>query len=235
MFASLRRTERVLFAVGATMVSASLLITLYGSASARLALWAFDREQAAAREGGVSLPADEETGFALWSPRRIEFYKQSLLTWSSPPLAVLRIEKVSMRVPVFEGTSDPVLNRGAGWIEGTARPGEPGNVGIAGHRDGFFRSLKDVTLGDRIEVATGDKTLAFAVDEILIVQPEDVHVLNPRSRPSVTLVTCYPFYFVGSAPQRYIVRASVLDGAQTGKAHSLRPATDGVGSEKERQ
>jgi sortase A len=230
MFERLRRSERVLFAVGATMVCASLAITLHGFVSARLALWAFDRAQAAAPGGGFSSPVeDDETRLSLWSPTRVAFYKQSLLTWSTPPLAVLRIEKVSLRVPVFEGTSAPVLNRGAGWIVGTARPGETGNVGIAGHRDGFFRSLKDVTVGDRLEVALGDRTLAFAVDEIVIVQPEDVHVLSPRPRPSVTLVTCYPFYFVGHAPQRYIVHASILDDAESVTANALRPAPSGSG------
>jgi sortase A len=208
------------------MVSASLVITLHGFVSARLALWAFDREVAAAHDSERS-PSDDETGFSLWSPKRVEFYKQSLLTWRTPPLAVLRIEKVSMRVPIFEGTSDEVLNRGAGWIVGTARPGESGNVGIAGHRDGFFRSLKDVTVGDRLEIAVGDRTLPFSVDEIVIVEPEDVHVLNPRPRPSITLVTCYPFYFVGSAPQRYIIHASMLDNAEPVSTNTLRPGLSG--------
>ena len=164
------------------------------------------------------------------SPR---FYKQSLLSWRAPPMAVLRIEKVALRVPVFEGTSDPVLNRGAGWIAGTARPGETGNVGIAGHRDGFFRSLKDVIVGDRIEVAVDNRMLAFAVDEITIVNRKTSHVLNPGPRSSVTLVTCYPFYFVGSAPQRYIVHASILDDAQPGNTNKLRPAANRVRSHQE--
>jgi sortase A len=135
---------------------------------------------------------------------------------------VLRIERVRLRVPVFEGTSDTILNRGAGWIEGTARPGEPGNVGVAGHRDGFFRGLKDVAVGDRIEIDTGQATQIFSVDEISIVNPDDVHVLYPRSRPSLTLVTCYPFYFVGSAPQRYIVHASVVEAAESVNPETLR-------------
>src|SRR5882672_4956412 len=80
---------------------------------------------------------------------------------------------------------------------------------IAGHRDGFFRVLKDVTPGDTIELATPKRVVTYVVDQIVLVRPDDVSVLQPRSRPSLTLVTCYPFYFVGSAPQRYIVQASV--------------------------
>jgi sortase A len=105
-----------------------------------------------------------------------------------------------------------VLNRGAGWIEGTAGLGSSGNVGVAGHRDGFFRGLKDINEGDAIEIATIDGSLTYKVSEIMIVEPKDVYVLEPTPDPSVTLVTCYPFYFVGNAPQRYIVRAVLEDG-----------------------
>jgi sortase A len=80
---------------------------------------------------------------------------------------------------------------------------------IAGHRDGFFRGLKDVGPGDRIELAEEGKTETFVIDNIVIVDPKDVSILARRERPSLTLVTCYPFYFIGSAPQRYIVQASL--------------------------
>jgi sortase A len=112
-------------------------------------------------------------------------------------------------VPVLEGTDDLILNRGVGLIAGTARPGDEGNIGIAGHRDGFFRGLKDVGPGDRIELAEEGKTETFVIDNIVIVDPKDVSILARRERPSLTLVTCYPFYFIGSAPQRYIVQASL--------------------------
>ena len=83
-----------------------------------------------------------------------------------------------------------------------------GNIGIAGHRDGFFRGLKDVHLGEYLDLYTERGNTRYIVDEIRIVPPEDVSVLAPRPRSSITLVTCYPFYFVGSAPLRYIVHAS---------------------------
>ena len=146
---------------------------------------------------------------SLWSQKRIAEYEQSLTGYVDPPLAVLRISKVHLEAPVLDGTDDLTLNRGLGHIVGTDRPGEEGNIGIAGHRDGFFRVLKDVSPGDTIELATPKRVVTYVVDQIVLVRPDDVSVLQPRSRPSLTLVTCYPFYFVGSAPQRYIVQASV--------------------------
>ena len=112
---------------------------------------------------------------------------------------------------MFEGTDDLALNRGVGWIAGTARPGEAGNgnIGIAGHRDGFFRGFKDILLGDEVELSTLEGVSFYAVDSIEIVSPDNVTVLRPRGVPSLTLVTCYPFYFVGDAPQRFIVHATL--------------------------
>jgi sortase A len=126
-------------------------------------------------------------------------------------MAVLKIAKLKLRVPVFEGTSDLILNRGVGWIEGTAKPGDAGNgnIGMAGHRDGFFRGFKDIALGDEVELSTLGSVKLYAVDSTEIVDPENVGVLRPRGVPSLTLVTCYPFYFVGDAPQRFIVHATL--------------------------
>lgn len=124
-------------------------------------------------------------------------------------LAVLQIPRLGVEVPVFEGTDDLTLNHGVGRIAGTALPGEPGNVGLAGHRDSFFRPLKNIRVGDAIQVETPGKTDSYVVERIDIVTPDDVEVLQPRSVPSLTLVTCYPFYYIGSAPQRYIVTASL--------------------------
>ncbi len=146
--------------------------------------------------------------FNLWSAGRIKSYEQSLGIEKETPIAVLDIDKIHLRVPVFDGTSDLVLNRGAGWIEGTARPGKDGNVAIAGHRDGFFRGLKDLAAGDRIELQTRTEIDSYFVDQISIVTPADVSVLRPQPTSTITLVTCYPFYYVGSAPKRYIVQGT---------------------------
>jgi len=149
--------------------------------------------------------------FALWSPTRIEDYKKSLADLIGPPLGVLRIPSIDLEAPLFEGTDELSLNRGVGRITGTALLGDDGNMGIAGHRDGFFRGLKDVKVGDRVLLSTASSTEAYVIDHIVIVSPSDVSVLAPRERNSLTLVTCFPFYFVGSAPQRYIVQASIED------------------------
>lgn len=149
---------------------------------------------------------------SLWSPERIKAYEESLRKDFGTPLAVLSIPRIGLQVPVLEGTDDLTLNRGVGLIEGTARPGEDGNTGIAGHRDGFFRGLKDVGAGDTIEMRTLSARDLYVVESVKILSPDDVQVLDPTSSPVLTLVTCYPFYFVGSAPQRWIVRA-VRQGA----------------------
>jgi len=143
----------------------------------------------------------------LWSPQRIAAWQSTLTLPRDVPLAVLRIARIHLVVPVLEGTSDVTLNRGVGHIEETAMPGTGGNSGIAGHRDGFFRGLKDVGLGDAIELETLHGKQIYRIERAWIVNPEDVSVLDPTPEDSITLVTCYPFYFVGSAPQRYIVRA----------------------------
>ena len=126
------------------------------------------------------------------------------------PLAVLKIPSIELEVPLLPGTDDLTLDRGVGHIEGTAVPGSQGNIGIAGHRDAFFRGLKDIHTGDVIELISQRRTDVYVVDEILIFSPEDSWVLSDRLKPSATLVTCYPFYFARSAPLRYIVRASVI-------------------------
>ena len=152
--------------------------------------------------------------FRLWSQKRIRAYQTSLAAIVSPPLGVLEISAIQLRVPVLEGTDELTLDRAVGHIPGTAPLGETGNIGIAGHRDGFFRGLKDVHVGETIDVYTQRGRSRYAVDEIQTVSPDDVSVLAPRAKPSLTLVTCYPFYFVGSAPLRYIVHATAADTNQ---------------------
>jgi sortase A len=119
----------------------------------------------------------------------------------------MRIPAVQLEVPVFAGTSDVALTHGAGRIEGTPVLGNPGNTGIAAHRDGWFRVLKDVRVGDAVEIETLQGEMRFRITETSVVEPADLQVLAPTEQHSLTLVTCYPFYFVGSAPQHYIVRA----------------------------
>ncbi len=153
--------------------------------------------------GGYFLSDNLGPDQSLWSESRIADYEASLTKGPKPILAVIDVPRLRLQAPVYAGE----LERGPGWIDGTALPGEPGNIGIAGHRDGYFRVLKDARLGDTITMRAPTGVEQFVVEDILIVDPEDVEVLAPTREPTITLVTCYPFYFVGSAPKRYIVRA----------------------------
>ena len=178
---------------------------------------ASDTEEVAWDVVALSTPPDEtgnegepvEPDTRDWSASRIAAYASAEADPASAdvPEGLMRIPSVKLEVPVYTGTSEPALTLGAGRIEGTPPLGAPGNTGIAAHRDGWFRALKDVQVGDTVEVETLDDERVYRVTELLIVEPRDVHVLAPTEGDSLTLVTCFPFYYVGSAPQRYIVRA----------------------------
>lgn len=144
----------------------------------------------------------------LWDARRVAEYEESLKVEAGPPLAVMTIDRLNIQVPVYDGADDFNLNRGVARIKGTATIDAAGNLGIAGHRDGFFRGLKDIAMGDRIELQTARGEVIYAVSSIEIVEPHDVSVLAPTPEQTITLVTCYPFYYVGHAPKRYIVKAT---------------------------
>jgi sortase A len=210
----LHGSERLLIAAGLICVLVYVCTRIYATAMYQAGLWSFSQ-----LKSGSPTAKYEEHGraidFSLWAGKRITAYKQSLATRVGAPLAVLSIPRLRLDVPVFEGTDELTLNRGAGRIAGTARLGERGNIGIAAHRDGFFRSLKDVHPGDRIELAQLRRKFVYNVDNIAVVDPGDVTVLHARPQPSLTLVTCYPFYFIGDAPQRYIVQASLKNSEQT--------------------
>jgi sortase A len=164
-------------------------------------------------EPSRSLPPAEGSDMTLWARGRIHAWQASLTRQAPPPLAILRIPNIRLEVAVLPGTDTLALNRGVGHIEDTAMPGTDGNAGIAGHRDGFFRGLKDITTGDVIELETLDGRLVYHVERTWIVDPQDVSVLAPTSGRSLTLVTCYPFYSIGPAPQRFIVRAIPAEAA----------------------
>ena len=153
---------------------------------------------------------------ALWSNVRVKAYKAALQQATPPTLAILRIPRLKLEVPVHDGTTDAVLDLAAGRIEYTALPGSPGNVGIAAHRDGFFRILKDIKEGDALELDTPVALERYRVEWIRITVPDDVSVIDPTPGPAVTLVGCYPFYHVGSAPKRFIVRAVPVAGSPAG-------------------
>ena len=144
---------------------------------------------------------------SLWSPERIVAWRKAVDEPAVTALAVLRIPRLRIEVPVLPGTDDSTLDRGAGHIDDTALPGADGNSGIAGHRDGFFRGLKDIAAGDVIELETARVKEIYRVERTWVVDPEDVSVLDPTPTRALTLVTCFPFYYIGPAPRRFIVRA----------------------------
>ena len=211
----IRVSERILLAIGLALLAFFTLARFHGSVASRAAMARF---QASAMTNPGSSAASVD--FTQWSPQRIAAYKDSLAAKKDLPLAILRIPKIHLEVPVFDGTDDLTLNRGVGRIVGTPQIGQPGNIGIAGHRDGFFRGLKDVGRGDFVELVRPERTDKYVVKEIQIVRPEDVQVLAPTPVPTLTLVTCYPFYYVGSAPQRYVVTASMQISSQPDESAS---------------
>jgi sortase A len=126
-------------------------------------------------------------------------------------LGRLEAPSVQMSTSVLEGSDDGTLSRGAGHIEDTPFPGQAGNIGIAGHRDTVFRPLRNVKVGDPLNLTTADRTYRYRISKTLIVGPDDVYVLDPTEQPTLTLVTCYPFEFIGHAPKRFIIQATLTE------------------------
>jgi sortase A len=218
----IRGLANLLLVFGLTLLVIYAAARIRGRFMSRAAVQQFEEQN---RPAAINPPAEWSAAeklsppdFLSWSRGRIKAYASSLSEDVAAPLAVLRIPKIHLEVPVWEGTDDLILNRGVGRIQGSARIGEDGNIALAGHRDGFFRGLKLLKAGDQLQLDEPDGTATYVVDEIRRVKPADVDVLQPRSKPSLTLVTCYPFYFIGSAPERYIVQASRIDFA-TQKHH----------------
>lgn len=149
-----------------------------------------------------------EVNLVNWSENRILAWRKAMLDEGSSAFAMLSVPSAGIYVPVFEGANDRNLNAGVAWIEGTDKPGfDYGNTGIAGHRDGFFRGLQKVQVGEPVSLTAGGEELVYRISDISIVEPTNVETLLPQQEEMITLVTCYPFYFVGHAPQRYVVQA----------------------------
>jgi sortase A len=205
-----RKGERIFLAIGLLLSAFWVLARVHGGIASRSAIERFRAASPStsptAWDGSVP---DSAVDFTLWNPKRIVAYKESLSAKTDLPLAILRIPKVNLEVPVFNDTDDLTLNRGVGRILGTAQIGQPGNLGIAGHRDGFFRGLKDLGRDDVVELIRPGRTDQYVITQIQTVEPEDVSILAPTHVSTLTLVTCFPFYFVGNAPKRYIVTASL--------------------------
>jgi sortase A len=183
----LRWAQRALFAVAIALLGYSGYILVD--------TWVFQSQENAALERFV--------------PERPAANSIPLPAVVGPDGLIGRIEvpRLNLTVVVFEGTASKTLRRAVGHITGTTLPGQPGNVGIAGHRDTFFRPLRNIQPNDIITVTTLRGAYRYRVVSTKIVRPDDVAVLDPDGTEVLTLVTCYPFYFVGPAPDRFIVRA----------------------------
>jgi sortase A len=127
---------------------------------------------------------------------------------SGSVVARIEVPRLGMSTMAREGADALTLSKAVGHVPDTALPGEPGNAAFAGHRDTFFRPLKGIHKGDEIVVTTAAGQYVYAVDETRVVKPSDVWVLEPTGTATLTLVTCYPFNYIGAAPDRFIVRAT---------------------------
>jgi sortase A len=165
--------------------------------------WVFQKQERRQLErflaGRQSVPA-HQTG----APISLEL---RLPAASGDLIGRLEISRLGLSAMVIEGTSKNTLRRSVGHIPGTALPGQAGNVGISGHRDTFFRPLRNIRQNDIIAVTTPLGEYSYRVVSTRIVSPGQMDVLDPGETDVLTLVTCYPFYFIGSAPDRFIVRA----------------------------
>lgn len=212
---SLRILEFGSLTLGLVLLATFFLARGWGSYQSKSGIDAFEESLLTnSAPVAATVATDEESSnepdYTLWSDKRIKDYHISQTQRDDAPLGILSIDKLNLKVPVYNGTDEINLNRGAGRIKGTARVDKPGNLGIAAHRDGFFRVLKDIELGDSINMLTHQGKTEFVVSSITIVDPTDISVLAPTDDKSITLVTCYPFYFVGHAPKRYIVKGELL-------------------------
>lgn len=127
-------------------------------------------------------------------------------------LGRIEINRIGLEAMIMEGTDETTLRKAVGHIPGTALPGESGNIAMAGHRDTFFRALRNIRKDDEITLTSLSGSKRYQVDSTMVVEPEDTEVLNDSNSDILTLVTCYPFNFLGSAPKRFIVRAHRISG-----------------------
>jgi sortase A len=191
--------ERCLFAAAVVCLGVFAAASVHRAVLSQFAMRELERPPRAAAPDIVSHVCElEDQDFVdpkVWTENRVRSYLAGILLHKRSPLAVLRIRSRNVAAPVFEGTDSLTLNSGVGRI--------------AGHRDSFFYGLKDTGPGDIIELCTRDRTTMYTVDRTEIVNPDAVSVLGTRAVPSMTLVTCYPFNFVGNAPKRFIVHATL--------------------------
>jgi sortase A len=151
-----------------------------------------------------------ETVSSLAEPQPVE----SVPIVDGGVIGEIEVPRLMLKSIIVQGDSERLLRRSVGHLPETALPGEPGNVALAGHRDGLFRRLRDVRPRDTITLRTPDREFQYEVEWTAVVPPTAVRVIQPTSDRALTLVTCFPFYYVGAAPERFIVRAREISVAQ---------------------
>ncbi len=139
------------------------------------------------------------------------------------PIGEMEIPRLGLEAIFVQGDSPKILRHAVGHVSETALPGDSGNVVLTGHRDTFFRPLRNIRKGDAITLKTPDGDFQYQVESTAVVPPGDVQVLEPTSERTLTLISCYPFYYVGPAPDRFIVRARQLDSVPKTSPSALEP------------
>ncbi len=175
-------------------------------------------------EHAVAVATHRRPNMSYWSSVRRVAYQRSLGERLAAPIAVLQVPRLGLEVPVLPKDDDVSLDRAVSYVHGTALPGRHGNVGIAGHRDGYFRPLERARAGDIVRLVAPDGVQTYRVAKTMVLDPADVRVLAPTDRDALTLVTCFPFHYVGHAPKRFVVRAYAMDGQPGGTARH-QPST----------
>jgi sortase A len=183
----LRWTRRLLFLTGALAISYVALTLLHAKLF----------------QDAANNTLEEQ----IFAQKQQEVNLSTVVAKHGDVLGRIEIPRLRMMTAILEGTSARTLRLGVGHIEGTALPGEPGNAGIAGHRDTFFRALKDIRVNDEIQIQTATGLSRYQVDWVRIVAPDDSGILVPSVKSSITLITCYPFHLIGAAPERFVVHA----------------------------
>ena len=193
----LRWVERLFIIAGTAMLVWCAVLVLDASWAQRAARRSLETASPVARP-----PAAREVKETEGPPLRVPVLARGA------SIADLSIPRIQLSAVVLHGSDSRTLRRGPGHLEHTALPGESGNVVIAGHRDSFFRPLRNVQMGDDIFLDTPYGRFQYRVTSIRVVNPHDLSVLDPTDSPTLTLITCYPFWVFGNAPDRFIVRAA---------------------------
>jgi sortase A len=209
----LRWSQYFFFVVGVLALSYCATVLLEGWLFQAYQTWRFERALKDAQTSACAIPQPASSPLpAQAEVDRARAESFGIDGHTGSPLGRIEISSIGLAAMIMEGIDGRTLRRAVGHIPGTPLPGLPGNVAIAGHRDTFFRGLRNIRKDDEITLTTLNGTYRYRVDSTQVVAPEHTEVLDDSGEAILTLVTCYPFYFVGSAPKRFVVRAHRIPG-----------------------